>query len=132
MDGRGRVVALSDEERAQIAEQFKSEIEAKYKRRAEIAASKNTESEADREAELAVLRAQVLEKFHEEHGYQKYVDSRGNSRWVSPEEYERLRTRRRRKKANTFRPVWAGTGRRGVFFVAVMLVAIVLGIVLAR
>lgn len=133
-------MGLSDDEKDDFADKFRNEIAEKYRRRAELAAqpkkdkpfASTTDPDAEREAELAKLRLEVMDAYHKDNDFVRYVDSRGQERWLSPEEYERMRHRRRRKKRPIYEPIWGNSFRRGLFMAFALVLAVVLGWYLAE
>lgn len=124
-------MTLADDEKRRLAEEFKAEIADRYRARNAIRAQGTdaaADAEADREAEVAALRLEVQREYYEANGFVRHVDSYGTERWVSPEEAERLRHRRRRKKRTVYAKMWGGSTRRTVMFLVALAIASAIGL----
>lgn len=130
---------LTEDEKQKIADQIRSEVTEKYRKRADDLASgkkqrpmaSTVDSEAERDAEVARLRLEVMDQFHKDHNFVRYVDSRGQERWLSPEEYDHMRNRRRRRRRPIYEPIWGNWFRRAMFMAGALVVAVLLGWFLA-
>lgn len=128
-------MTLSDEEKRQLSDQFKAEIADRYRARDALRAHQAEESDAEeaaREAEIAALRLSIQQEYYAANGFVRHVDSYGTERWVSPEEAERLRHRRRRRKRPVYAKVWGGSARRTMMLVTAMALAAALVLYMAR
>lgn len=93
---------MTQEEREQFEQQLRQELEAEHEARVAKAADQREHREVD-ELALVLARArverEVREAFFKEKGYRPYENSRGETEWLLPEEYERrMRARKRRSK----------------------------------
>ena len=98
-------MALTDEEKREFAERFRAEMAEKYpKVTPEPPPTPPPDPDAEREAEIERLRLELLDEFHRANNFIRHVDSKGQERWFSPEEYEERRKHRRKKKADNNTP----------------------------
>ncbi len=133
-------MALTETERKEWESRFRAEAEADDLRRQARDPSEGRRGskrvhreEAEREAELALIKQQVREQFWKEKGYVRYKDSRGLESWVSPEEMARREaSRQSRRKYAHYEAKWGTNLRQAAMFVGVMVLAVVLGLVLGR
>ena len=133
---------MTDPQPSDAEARILAELEAEHDDRKRRFAEKRERSRVKRErraerktrdAELS-LRNKLQEEFYQDKGYKKYVDSRGKTHWLLPEEYEfrvkaRAERERRRGKYRAFEKpgranwmVWAG----------MVLLAIVMGFALLQ
>jgi len=133
-------MSMSEGERKEWEARFRAEAEDEDRRRQErhqeesrLRKKRVHEEDAEREAELAVLKQKVREQFWQEKGYVRYKDSRGLESWVTPDEMERReRARKARKKHARYEARWGGNFRQTLMFAGVLALAVVLGLVLGR
>lgn len=121
-------MALTDEEKREIAERFRAEMAAKYpKASPEEPAPTVLDPEAEREAEIERLRLELLDEFHRANNFVRHVDSKGQEHWFSPEEYEERSKRRRKKRANNDPQRPSAFLRRGMLVAVGLVLAVIIG-----
>jgi hypothetical protein len=133
-------VTLTEDEKREFAEKFKADLAEKYRQRAlesalpkrERAMASTADPEAERDAEFAKLRLELLDEFHKANHFVRHIDSRGHERWLSADEYERMQNRRRRKKRAIYEPIWGGSMKRTALLGIGLVLAAVLGWFLAE
>lgn len=117
---------LTEQEKREFAERFKAELAAKYPTATpEPPPVPAPDPEAEREAELEKLRLAVQDEFYRANNFVRHIDSKGQERWFSPEEYEERRKRRRKKKETNNAPNRPMSLRR----VAVVAVGLALAVI---
>jgi hypothetical protein len=121
--------------RPQLEEEHARRLE-EFKRRRSLAHERGAEHrERVREEELADLKARVRERFYGEKDYRRYTDSRGQETWLPREEYEwRMKVRRSRaRRHREYRSSVFLTGRTRtvVLYGIVVVVAVVVGLLVA-
>ena len=133
-------MALTEEEReefvAEVAAQLNKErqlYEARTERRESRVAEKKARRrmESHRE-ELATLRDVTVEKFWTDYGFVKYTDSRGAIHWLPPDQYEGRMHHRKRRRAPTYQYVFERRGRIVAVYLGMVVLAVLLGVLLAR
>jgi hypothetical protein len=129
-------MGLTPEERDEWARRFRDEAHDEHQRRMQKAAHPATAKddaweEARKEAEIARIRTHTRNKFWEENGYVRYVDSRGAEIWLTQAESER-RTAKRKRRQKVFTPDWGGRTARGLMLLGVIALAIVIGLFIGR
>lgn len=129
---------LADDDEARI----RAELEAEHEERKQRFAEKKERSKAkgrertqrkQKDSEQA-LRLRVQEQFHRDHGYKKYVDSRGKTHWLLPEEYDwRVKARAERDKRRGKYKSFEQPGRASwMVWAGMVLVAILMGFALLK
>jgi hypothetical protein len=131
---RPTATPLQDDEDA-LREKILGELEREHAERLEKLAArkdrarlKSRERQEDLRAESEKkLKAELRDRFYEEHGYVEYVDGSGRREWVPKEEYEwRMRRRKRSRKSDL--PM-SNRMREVVVTALAVLVVIMIGIV---
>lgn len=130
-----RGVALTDEEKQKHSAAILAELAERHAAQAEAPTSKPVAkhtADAEREAEIARLRLELQAQFHQDNGYVRYVDSRGTERWLSPEEAERRSKRRKGKRRPVFEAQWTSRARNVGIALAIVALAVALGLALTH
>lgn len=133
-------VALDPEARARLEEEILADLEAERQLRLDAltrvqersARRGGTEESGDHNAEVNRLREELRARFHREHGYKRYVDGTGREVWLTPEEYAWRMSRRRSRRRHPLYSTSLGRRRQWVLYGLVAVLAVVLGLVLAR
>jgi len=131
-------VSIESDEKKQLEEQFRREMEDQHarrleeleKNRARVRAREEEARRTEKQIAMSELKEKVRDDFYKEHGYKLYVDSTGREVWLTPEEYE-IRMRRRRGRPTQLAPSIAVQRRTWILYGTVVVLAVVLGIVLA-
>ena len=125
---------LSDDERQEWEQRFRQEVENEIVRRESSSKSRPrlpSRDQWEKEAEIGRLRQKIREELFERKGYVPYADSRGVVTYVSPKEYER-KTRRRKRRRQRFTIQDNVTFNKVAVILGIAILAIGLGLVLAR
>ncbi len=130
---------MSPDERDAVAAAFEAELAAEHEQRvararkmqARTAARANRLDSEQRVRETNKIKEKVRAEFHAKQGYKRYFDSTGRELWLTAEEFE-LRTKRRKHRRRVFEPEAAGRTRTVLFYLGLLLVAVVMGFLLAR
>lgn len=131
---------LSPSEASEARRRFEEELQAdhdervaKVARREARARRKGSEREREqRHAALNALRAEVQAEFHKKNGYKLYTDSTGRKHWLTPDEYDFRMARRKRRRHRVLEPVVGDRSRNILFMVGMVMLAVLLGVALAR
>ena len=131
-------MSLESDEKKQLEEQFRREMEDQHARRLEkleksrarVRARDAEAKRSEKQIAMTELKEQVRDDFYKEHGYRLYVDSTGREVWLTPEEYE-IRMRRRHGRPTQIAPSVAVQRRTWILYGTVVVLAVLLGIVLA-
>ena len=130
---------LSDAERQLALDEFRAQLEAEHSRRAaeldqkrERQSRREERDEAARHAELFELREQARAEFYATHGYKEYTDSTGRQVWLSPEEYAWRHKRRKHRKEPLLDPSFTNRKITLLFYAAMFVIAVIVGLLLAR
>ena len=110
-------------------EKLKEMCIAKAEPYAEKKARRRMESHRE---ELATLRDVTVEKFWTDYGFVKYTDSRGAIHWLPPDQYEGRMHHRKRRRAPTYQYVFERRGRIVAVNLGMVVLAVLLGVLLAR
>jgi hypothetical protein len=126
-------MSLTDEERRAYEDRFRAEVEQEEARRAALASKQDERTrqkeQEERAAEVAGLRLQVRQRFWEEKGYVRHIDSRGAESWIRPEEHaRRLKHRQQRTKRATANLLYGERARQLVLVVTLVFLAFVAGL----
>ncbi len=124
---RARIRAeLEAEHQARLA-RFRSRSERAREEKHAVSASRERKTEED-------LRQAERLRFFKEQGYKEYVDSNGRREWLPPEEYNwRMRRRKQRDtKGREYTPAILKRRQELVLYGIAALLAILVGLVLAR
>jgi len=121
---------IEQEALAQLEEEHRRRIVSMERRRSRAQERRSRGTNNGEEAAIHDIQDRVRQQFYEEHGYKRYVDSRGNAHWLIAEEYEwRMKHRKRTQK---HRSGYSGIGKRQMRMrmvnVAVVVVAILAGL----
>ncbi len=134
---------MTEEERQEILEEMSRKLETEHERRLMAFETRRRRSQERKtgkksghpDSEKQQLWDEARLKFYKDHGYQKYVDSRGNVRWLLPEEYEyRMKRHRRRSKRHRtwFNTMTTRKQRRVLLLVLMITAAIGTGLFVLR
>jgi len=127
-----------DDEREALRAQFEQEHEEAQRRFEERRAAGRDRAEAHRERKVRGKRLELeaveRKRFYKEHGYKRYVDSRGQEHWLLPEEYAwRQKAREARNRRNRkYRNMSSGRYNQLLLMGLAVLLAVALGLVLLR
>lgn len=131
---------LTEDERKAAEAAYEAELRAEHERRTAALEQRKLRSEnhpdsaaeEQRRIELFELKERVRNKFYRDNGYRRYTDSTGREVWLTAAEYDqRMRRRKRRGTRTNARQLTDKT--RGIVIYGVMaVIAVVLGVVLAR
>lgn len=133
-------MGLNEQEREEWTSRFIEELEAEHasrlrsleRRRAKSRNHHERRRAQGREAELSLMKDELRENFYKDRGYKLYIDSTGREKWVTPEEYEWLMQRRRRRgKKAIYRPQNV-RARTIALYIGMAGFAVVLGLLLVR
>ena len=126
--------ALRRQVRAELEAEHELRGERLRQRRQHAKARARDKADERRRIEESLVREQVREEFYKEKGYKLYTDSTGRELWLSPEEFEWRQKRHRhgRRKRKIYEPALNNQGRVWLFYVGLLILAIVVGIALAR
>lgn len=125
---------LRRQARAELETEHEERLERIRQRREHAKTRSRDKSDERKRIEETMVREQVREEFYKEKGYRLYTDSTGRELWLSPEEYEWRQRRHRhgRHKRRIYEPAINNRGRVWLFYVGLLILAIVVGIALAR
>ena len=130
---------LSEEERLLALQEFRAQLEAEHERRAaeleqKLARQERRDQavEAARHAELYDLREQARAEFYAARGYREYTDSTGRQVWLSPEEFAWRNKRRKHRKEPVLDPSFSSRKVTLLFYAGMAVIAVVVGLLLAR
>ncbi len=137
------MVALTDTEQREIAEQFREELQETHDQRIERVNRQKTRSKKStstrnvraREAEMARIQEEVRTNFYKEKGYLQYTDSTGRKSWLPPEEHAwrmKRRGNRKRRRKNVIEFEGLSRWMIATFYGGMFVVAILLGVLLTR
>ncbi len=131
-------MALSPEEKERIVKEHLAALEAREAEKARATQSEQAlerqrqEEKIRREEEVRRLKAEVEAEFYSQRGYVKYVNHRGKVLWLTPEEYQLRKERRRRTRHKTKLASTVTRYRQAMFYLLVAAVALAVGAYLAR
>ncbi|MED5372809.1 MAG: hypothetical protein VX899_17455 [Myxococcota bacterium] len=116
-----------EREHQEAKERFAKRKEMSKERREARREEKSEKAELERQRKLR-------EKFYKEHGYKRYVSSRGKVMWLLPEEYEwRTRARKARDQRHSkYRNVGDKAKQEKLLWIGLVLIAMVIGLALLR
>lgn len=132
-------MSLTEEERQALAAEFREQLAAEHEQRLVKHAERERRRQdrhargesVDRQVALSDLKETVRADFYKEHGYRRYVDSTGREIWLTPEEYE-VRMARRKARRQGSPGALPSRGGPWIAYVVVAVLAVVLGMILAR
>lgn len=128
---------MTDEERRAVEAQMRADLEADHQKRLGRLGEPSPMEEAAR-AELARrererVEAEVREAFYLEKGYKPYENSRGQTEWLLPEEYDKRMRRRKRDRTRPKGPDRAaGWGELALALAISLGVGVLISLVLLR
>ncbi len=128
----------NEDEREALRAQFELEHEERQRRFQErrVAGRDRAQAHKERKDRRQQLELEATERklFYKEHGYKRYIDSRGQEHWLLPEEYAwRQKARDARNRRNRkYRNMTKGRHNELLLMVLAVLLAISLGLVLLR
>ncbi|MCB0286713.1 MAG: PEGA domain-containing protein [Calditrichaeota bacterium] len=97
-------MALTPEEEKQLRDQIREKLEKRLERSQENQDDSNAARQAKLEERLRQqIREEEEEKFYSDRGYVKYTNHRGGIEWLTPEEAEHRRSKRRTTKGSSRR-----------------------------
>ncbi len=95
-------MALTPEEEKKLREEIRKKLEEKEKKLREAKTREEFERQKKLEERIrARIREEEEEKFYTEKGYVKYINRHGEVEWITPEEAEHRKSRKRTKKASS-------------------------------
>lgn len=126
-DPRERIRAELEREHEARLLRFRSRSQRAREEGKAVAGSRERKAEED-------LRQAERMRFFQERGYREYTDSNGRKEWLPPEEYEwRMRRKKQRdQKGTEYAPALLRRRQELLLYGAAALIAILVGLVLAR
>ncbi|MCP4808563.1 MAG: hypothetical protein GY913_35445 [Proteobacteria bacterium] len=127
---------------SELEARIRAELEAEHAERQERFEAKKERGKEKRERRRRVeahadeqdLRRKMRADFHREQGYKEYVDSRGKTLWLPPEEYDhRVKARKAREARKSRYKAYQPPGqRKWLVWVGMVVFAVTVGFVLLR